>query len=175
MNFKMWNAGSGRSEGVVHVVKNADTVVLAAGMPAVFVFNGTDDGLAVVSAATAGANKLAVGTAGVIVKDIQPGTLGNVQVYGFNRHTKILRATRAASTDNWASNTTAYATNDILIADTNGNWVKGAAAANDGNPKGVIVAVTVGSFASRPATNNGANAASATAFYEGISTFIRMM
>lgn len=176
MNFKFWNAGGGKSEGMVHVVKNADTVTIQAGQPCVFLMNGTDDGLAVVLPGNAGVNaaKIAAFTAGPAVKNIEPGTLQNVQVYGFNRHTKILRATRGASTNDWASNTIAFAVGDILVASSNGAWVQSGVVTN-GVEAGVVVAESLGSFASRVSSNNGPNAASATQYFDAVKTFIRMM
>ena len=176
MNFKFWNAGGGKSEGMVHVVKNAETTsVILAGQPCIFVMNGTDDGLAVVLPATAGAAKSAGFCAGPAVKNIEVGKMQNVQVYGFNRHTKVLRATRAASTDSWASNSTAYAIGDLLVPDTVGNgWIKSGTVTN-GVKAGVVVAATLASFASLASSLNGANASTATAYYEGVKTFIRLM
>ena len=176
MNFKFWNAGGGKSEGMVHVVKNVDTVTIQAGQPCIFIMNGTDDGLAVVASNNAGATaaKIALGTAGPAVRNIEPGTMQNVQVYGFNRHTKILRGTRGASTNDWASNTVSYAIGDILVASSNGAWVQSGVATN-GVQAGVVVAATLGSFASQPSSNNGMNAASATQYFDAVKTFIRLM
>lgn len=175
MNFKFWNAGGGKSEGMVHVVKNADTVTIQAGQPCIFVMNGTDDGLAVVLPSTAGAAKIASFTAGPAIRNIEPGSMQNVQVYGFNRHAKVLRSTRAASTNDWASNSVTYGIGDLLVADSVGNsWVKSGVATN-GIEAGVVVAATLGAFASLPSSNNGMNAPTATAFYDAVKTFIRLM
>lgn len=176
MNFKFWNAGGGKSEGMVHVVKNLDTVTILAGQPCVFLMNGVDDGLAVVLPNNGGVNaaKIAAFTAGPAVRNIEPGTMQNVQVYGFNRHCKVLRATRAASTNDWASNSVSYAIGDILVASSNGAWVQSGVATN-GVQAGVVVAATLGSFASLPSSNNGMNAASATQYFDAVKTFIRLM
>jgi len=176
MNFKMWNAGGGKSELMIHVVKNMDTVTIQAGQPCVFLMNGVDDGLAVVLPSNAGVNpaKIAAFTAGPAIRNIEPGTMQNVQVYGFNRHVKVLRATRAASTNDWASNTIAYAIGDLLVPATNNGWVQSGTVTN-GIEAGVVVAATLASFASLPSSNNGMNAASATAYYDAVKAFIRLM
>lgn len=175
MNFKFWNAGGGKAEGMVHVVKNLDTVEIPAGAPCIFNFNGTDDGLSVVLPSTAGAAKVAAFTAGPAVKTIPVGALQNVQVYGFNRYTRILRSTRAASTNDWAAGTVAFAVGDLLVPDTTGNaWIKsGVATAGVKSP--VVVVSSMPVFSSRASSNNGENAASATAYYEGVKTFVRFM
>jgi len=178
MNFKFWNAGSGKSEGMVHVVKNAESsAVILAGQPAIFNMNGTDDGLAVVLPTSSTAAKIASFTAGVVVKDIPVGTLQNVQVYGLNRHTKIVRATRAASTNDWASNSSnSFAIGDILVVDSvNNAWIKSGTASNNGNNVCAVVAETMGNFTGATSSANGINPGSATIYYQGIKTFLRFM
>ena len=99
--MKFWNAGGGKAEDIIHVVKNAESIKIPTGTPVVYAMNGTDDGLAVILPASSSAAKLAAFMAGVTIHDIEPGKMENIQVYGFNRRTNVVRGTRAASTDSW--------------------------------------------------------------------------
>src|ERR1044072_2012438 len=82
-------------------IRYDEAVALEQGTPVVFVMDGTDDGLAVVLPSTAGAAKSTMLFAG-IVSDRAPNDgakMGQAQIFGFCRRTKILRMTRAATTD----------------------------------------------------------------------------
>lgn len=99
-------SGSTHRETIVGVFKNAEaSTTLALGVPVVLAFNGTDDGLAVVLPATAGAAKTTVFACGVVVSPngIVAGQLGDVQVYGLCLQAKIMVGTRSATDAVWAS------------------------------------------------------------------------
>jgi hypothetical protein len=115
-------AGSTHRENIVGVFKNADTVTLQPGIPCVLVFNGTDDGLAVVLAATAGAAITTGAVAGVVVSPggIAVGALGDVQTYGLCLNAKITAATRSATSAAWVSYA-AGSTGQILEVETVAN------------------------------------------------------
>jgi hypothetical protein len=84
------------------------------------VIDATDDGLAAVTPKTATAAKSPKLAFGVALEAIASGAIGRVQAFGFCRETKIIRATRAATTDAWAS-TAAGAVGDALEVDTANN------------------------------------------------------
>lgn len=105
-------------------IKNADTVVIPNGTPVAFIFNGTDDGLAVVLPATAGAAKATSLLAGIAEMpgsvSIPVGGIGQAVVEGICLSVKITQSTRATSTDSFNS-FPAIAVGDVLVVDTVGN------------------------------------------------------
>lgn len=166
MNHKFWNAGGGKPEGITHAVKNAEAVTIPAGVPVAYAMNGTDDGLAVVLAATSGAN-FANFVAGITTKAIEPGKLGEVQVYGFSKSVKLARATRAATNAAWP--TMAAAANGITLGvDTALNAVS-AGAASMLDPF-IVLAEAV---AAGPTL--ASNAGSGTVYLQAVRTFLRFM
>lgn len=110
-----------KPEQVFLTAKNAESSSsIAAGNNVALVMNATDDGLAIVLPATAAAAKTPALFYGVATGAIAAGATGKVQVFGFCRNAVVLRATRAASTDVWAS-TAAGAVGDPLIVNTANN------------------------------------------------------
>jgi hypothetical protein len=63
-------------------VRNADSTTLLRGAPAVYNMNGTNDGIDVVQAATAGANKSTAYFAGVVQRDIAADEYGMALIHG---------------------------------------------------------------------------------------------
>ena len=175
MNMKFWNAGTGKPEDVIHVVKNAEAVTIPVGTPVVYAFNGTDDGLAVIFPSTAVSGQVSALCAGVVVKDIPSGKLENVQVYGFNRKTALIRGTRANSTSGWAS-AAAVSKGEMLGINSaqNGFVASGAASLSNFQPM-VVLAEQVSSLGALASSDNGANPASATIYYSLVKTFLRFM
>jgi hypothetical protein len=133
----------------------------------VFNMNGTDDGLAVVTAGTAGSAKSNVFTAGITTRDMDPGQLGEVQVYGLNRKTTTVRATRAATTDAWAT-MAAIPFGSTLGLDLANN----VAGVGGQSMAGMMIAVAenVAAGPTLPAT-----AGSGTRYEQGVKTFLRFM
>lgn len=112
---------------VIVQVKNADTVVIPNGTPICFVFNGTDDGLAVVLPNTGGAAKATTLFAGVVEftgtsagTGLPVGSIGDAFFFGMVTNAKVLVATRAATTAVWPSYA-ALALGDALGVDTVNN------------------------------------------------------
>jgi hypothetical protein len=98
-------------------VRNAETTLtILRGAPVFFAYNGTDDGLAAKSAVSLAA---AVQTffAGVALQDIGVGKIREVIAYGHVAYARYIIATRAASTDVWASYS-AGALGDVLSVNT---------------------------------------------------------
>lgn len=176
MNMKFWNAGVGRPEDLVHVVKNIEaSVVIPAGSPCIYAMNGTDDGLGVVLPSSSTAAKASVFLAGVAAKEIPVGKLENVQVYGFNRFTRVYRGSRAASTDPWPT-FAALAIGDILQLDlANNAFVLSGAGAQSGFQPMVVVAEIVAATPTQASNVLGMNPSNSLKYYQGIKTFLRFM
>lgn len=168
MNHKFWNAGGGKPEDVTHVVKNAENVTIRAGVPVVYAFNGTDDGLAVVLPSSSTATNVTQLTAGLVVKDISPGKLGEVQVYGFFRKGLIARATRAATNGNWGS-MASLNLGSALGIDTTLNGLGSAAGVSIAD-MAVVLAENIASLPSLPSS-----AGSGTIYYQPAKVFLRFM
>src|SRR5665213_2616908 len=86
-----------KSAYVANQYKNAETVTIPAGTPAIIYFNGTDDGLAVVLPATAGQTQSERMFAGVAMQDVAPNQVGNFQNFGFCRQINLVVQTRSAT------------------------------------------------------------------------------
>jgi len=99
MRFKV--AGN-KKDVLAVVVKSADTITIPSGAPVFLAANGTNDGLAVVSA-----NNLATALLGnffgFATADIAPSAYGESQVFGFFETARLRVTTRADSTSTWAS------------------------------------------------------------------------
>lgn len=100
MRFKI--TGSKRDSMAV-VIKNKDTIIIKRGAPVFYAVNGTDDGYAVVSA-----NNLAAALQGNFVgfalDEMAVNALApEAQCFGFSDGIRVQTATRAATTDVWAS------------------------------------------------------------------------
>lgn len=125
MRFKI----TGNKKDIVGtVVKNADTITIKAGGPVFLKASGTDDGLGVVSA-----NNLAAANQGMFfglaLTDVAVGAFGEAQAFGFMASAVLRVATRAASTDVWAS-FPAGAVGDNLLPATGTGHAAGSTAAD---------------------------------------------
>lgn len=112
---------------VIVQVKNADTVVIPNGTPVCFVYNGTDDGLAVVLPNTGGAAKATTLFAGVCEftgtsagTGLPVGSIGDAFFFGMVTNAKVLVVTRSATSAAWPSYP-AIAVGDALAIDTVNN------------------------------------------------------
>lgn len=168
MNHKFWNAGSGKPEDITHAVKNVDSVTIPAGIPVVYVMNGTDDGLAVALASTTTAADVTNFLAGVTTKEIPVGKLGEVQVYGFCRAAKVARGTRANTTTPWA--TMASIAKGAILAIGDNGFISGGAGATGLNQPFAVIAQLVAAGPTLPAT-----AGSGTVYYQSVGVFLRCM
>jgi hypothetical protein len=96
---------------------------IGAGQPCCFNFDGTDNGLAVVLPVTGTVAKHTTGLAGIANNAIAAGEKGTVQVYGPHDAVKLIKITRATSTDPYVSKP-AIAIGDILQIQPLGNGVE---------------------------------------------------
>lgn len=137
-------------------VRNAESsATIPAGSPVCFVFNGTNDGVDVVLPATGGAARATSLFAGVTPLAVAAGALADTIVYGFVNNLRLVRATRAASTDAWAS-TPAIGVGDLLIPNTANNaFTFSATAAASAFLAGVIAGQTLASGTTLVSSSGG--------------------
>jgi len=102
MNFNQVNRTS--PEKGVMIVKNGESSsAFTVGGPVNFSMDATDDGLDCELVSTGGAAKGTTLLAGMAMKPTAAGEWGPVQVYGFCSQVKLVRITRAATTDSFAT------------------------------------------------------------------------
>lgn len=93
-----------KSDSVIVSIKSGEaSASIPRGTPVVLSLSGTDDGLAVVLPATAGAQKSGTMMLGVSLQTLAASALGESIVYGIAPYAIITRATRAASSDSWSA------------------------------------------------------------------------
>lgn len=114
------------------VVSNRETTAIPAGTPVCFVFDGTDDGLAVQLPSSSNASKSSVGIAGIASGQgsgaLAASSMGQViQVYGICNALVASVLTRSASSAVWAS-AVGSTIGDVLTIDTVGNVLVGMSA-----------------------------------------------
>jgi len=173
MNHKFWNGGQGKSEGIVHAVKNAELVTIPGGTPVVFAMAGNvDDGLAVVLPSSSTAAKIGAFGAGITVNNIPAGKLGEVQVYGFNRKTLVGRATRANSTSDWPTMASIALAATLGMDSTLNACSPAGVAVVDG---AIYAAEALAAGPTLGSSNPGAGPASGTVFLQAVKTFLRFM
>ena len=162
------------------VIKNNGTAAIPTAAPVFLSINGTDDGIAVLNATDAAAAKQNL-FAGVIVSGSSgPGSslaanggFGEAQVFGFCQSARLVRMTRAASSDSYAS-ATAIAVGDILqvntISGVDAFSRNGAGATNTAFPV-AVAAQTLASYAGAATTSSDTSLAVTTT----IKVFLRAM
>lgn len=85
-------------------IRNAEaSATIPAGAPVVLVMNATNDGLDVVLPSSSSLAKLIGFGYGIASRSLAPGDYGEGVVYGFVNSLLLMRQTRGASTDVWAS------------------------------------------------------------------------
>lgn len=144
---------------------------IPAGGVACFTMSGTDDGGVVECPSSS--PSVAVGTqliAGVALKAVAPGAIGEFAVYGFINELRVIRGTRAASTDSYASSP-AIAVGDNMNLHTVGDGVSRATAAASGDLWPFVALESVASSASADSTTSDTS----TARVDTIKAFIRLM
>ena len=135
-------------------VQNNSASAIAQGAPAIFEMDGTDDGVSVHNASDAAATTATSFLAGIAVKAIPAGARGQVQVRGFIDNLLIIRATRAASTDTFAT-LAAISKGQDLIINTVGNGMSlGAAGAASAELPAMACVGTTASRASSASTSS---------------------
>ncbi len=94
-----------KSAFIANNFKNAETVTISRGAPAIMQLNGTNDGLAVVLPSTAGQGKSRQLFVGVALDDLAPGQVGQFQNFGFCRTISLVVQTRSATSGgaSWSS------------------------------------------------------------------------
>ena len=147
------------------------SVTIPAGSPACFTMSGTTDGGVV--EAPESSPSVAVGTqliAGVALKDVAPGEVGEFCVQGFIQELRVIRGTRGASTDSYASSP-AIAVGDHLNLETVANGVSRATAAASGALWPFVALESVASSASAASTTSDTS----TSRVDTLKGFVRLM
>lgn len=152
-------------------VQNNGAAAIAEGAPAIYEMDGTDDGLSAENASDSNAAGASGGLAGVALESIAVSAYGKVQTRGYVDKVVLVRATRAATTDSYAT-LAAIAKWDQLIVNTVGNGFSrsGAGAASAALPK-VCAIGTLASSASQASTTSDSSLQKTTT----ITAFLRIM
>lgn len=154
-----------------HYTSAETSKTIPAGGVACFILDGTNDGATVECPSSS--PSVAVGTqliAGVALRAVPPYGIGEFAVNGFVNDLRVIRGTRAASTDSYASSP-AIAVGDHLDLNTVGDGVSRATAAASGALHPFIAMETVASSASAASTTSDTS----TARVDTIKAFIRLM
>lgn len=127
MRFKV----TGNKKDILAVVVKSDesALTILQGAPIFLKGDGTDDGLAVISAVNLAAASQGM-FFGLATEAIEPGANGEAQVDGYYDYAQLRIATRAASTDPWASYA-AGAIGDALDSIATGTGVVAASVSAD--------------------------------------------
>lgn len=172
MQFKNL-VGRGDAETVCEVIVNGESSSITVGTPVCYAMDGTDDGSKVVLPATQGATKAHTLVAGIVSEKNLGTTLpkiGLVQRRGYCPVTKLVRATRAATTDSFASQV-AVAVGDVLVVDTVANALsRTTAGAASAYFAGFVAGESLASVASAASTTSETR----TAITSSIKTFLRL-
>jgi hypothetical protein len=151
-------------------VKNDSGAAMSAGKLAIYTFDATDDGLAVIRPQDS-AVKTNVGPAGILVESIADGVVGEAVAYGI-AETIVTINTRAATSDSWTSQA-ALAVGAVLKADTvNDGLARSAAslAASAFAPAFVLAEAVASQAASATATS-----LTLTVQTTSVKVFVRLM
>lgn len=186
MRFKQ--VGNKRDIAAV-VIKNADTLTVLAGSPVFLNGNGTRDGLDVVSANNLSAAKQGM-FFGIAFNQVLAGEFGEACVFGYFDTASLRIATRAATTDPWASYP-AGAVGDLLLPATGTGVVAASVSADQAHSNAGSLALSLGGHvrlgqtyasattqASSLTVISGGTArggASATAAFTTVKAFLRAM
>jgi hypothetical protein len=151
-------------------VKSAEaSATIGAGRPVILDLSATEDGLRVVLPSSSTAAKIAQFSFGIVMKDLLPGQLGEAQQSGIFNTAIIAVATRAASTDAFAS-LAAGSIGQILTINTTHN-VLGVSATTSVLGPGYFLAQTFASTASSSIVSTGTNLVATTT----AKVFIRLL
>lgn len=143
---------------------------IVAGNMCILKLGTTDTGLAVVLPSTAGAAKSNVYQYGIALENAAPGVNFNVMQFGYCRNVTLRRATRAASSDSWAS-AASMETNHYLVPETLGNGVSSGGTTSGAGIVAVMLAESVASMAgSATATSD-----TRTMITQSVKAILRML
>ena len=156
-----------------HYTSSETSITIPAGSPVCFTMSGTNDGGLV--EAPQSATSIAIGAmlvAGVAVKAIPPGETGEFVVNGYVAELRVIRGTRGASTDSYASSP-AIVVGDIAYLETVANGVSRAAAAasNSGGAGQFVLLEAAASSASAASTTSDTS----TSRVDTLKAFVRLM
>lgn len=161
-----------RPNNIVGYYRSAEaTLAIAAGAPVALVMNGTNDGLDIVNASTAGAAKSTSFFIGIAPYAITAGAFGDIIISGIVTNALLTLTTRATSTDSFAS-VASLALGVLLNVDSVGNRLSaGATGGSSAFLPNILLAQTLASSASSAsATSNTGTAVTAT-----VKVFLRTM
>lgn len=163
--------GSPKVEQVYFLANNKETAAIAAGTPVCFAMNGTRDGIDVQLPSSGSDAKNTGFAAGVAVTGLPASGSGLVQCYGFTSSLLLTRATRATSTDSYAS-AAAIALGDWLNIESVGNGASRSGAGSVSIAAPILVAAqSLASNASAASTSSD----SSVKVQSTVKAFIRMM
>jgi hypothetical protein len=170
-----------KPQTIANTGKNEDSVALLVGSPVVLVFNGTDDGTALVSPNTAAAQKATSLFAGVSPAGAPVNGIFSYVSNGLVSNARLTVATRAATTAAWASYAAINA-GDQLNMDTANNafayFAAGSAATNSNSPFAVCaqaVASNASSASNGTSAGTLAYSSTATSVVVNVKCFVRSM
>jgi hypothetical protein len=166
MRFKQ--VGNKEDLGFV-VIRNSDTVKISKGDPVILNLNGTNDGLDIIRANSSAAKTHAL-LFGVATKDVEINEYGEAQVFGFCRSLTLVRATRAASTDSWASQASIGAYNWLTLETVYGGFSSLASSAATYSPFAVL-GESLASYASSASVTSDTR----TAITTSVKGFLRIL
>jgi hypothetical protein len=162
------------------VVRNSSAADIPLGAPVFFTMNGTNDGLDIIGAnAAAGAKQelfagIVAAPSGPNLSVIAASGYGEAQVFGLCQNTRVVTATRTASTDTYNS-FTAIVVGDVMQINT----LSGADAISR-SAAGAATAILPNIIAAQAYTSTASQSSSfdttsRTAIVTSLKTFIRAM
>ena len=151
-------------------VKNDSGSSMPAGTLAVYTFDATDDGLAVIRAQDL-AVKTNVGPAGILVEAVADGAVGEAVAYGI-AETIVNINTRAATSDSWTSQA-ALAVGAVLKADTVNDGLQRSAASLAAS--GFLPAFVLAEVVASQAASATATSLTLTVKTTSVKAFVRLM
>lgn len=162
------------ADKIIVTIKNAEaSASIPRGTPVIMVLNATDDGLAVVLPATAGAALSFNARLGVTTTTLTAGQTGESIAFGYVQYALVTRMTRAASTDSWTSSAAVASGIGLGIDTLNNAFLMGASRAGSlvsAADNAWLVDSLAASVASASATSD-----SRTAITNGARCFVRML
>lgn len=139
--------GNKADTAIANVRSDETTVTIKSGAPVFLQLDAVDDGLAVLSSESLAAADIPL-MYGLATSDISPLVDGQSMVFGVHPAARIVIATRAASTDVWASHS-AGAVGDIMtVVTATGIQALIRAGANTATTDAMIHARLAGTYAS---------------------------
>lgn len=172
MNFPSLQ-GTGSGGRRVHVIVRNDesSASISQGQPCIYNLDDTREGLDAVLPSSSTAAKATNFFAGVALEDIPAGQTGKARIFGVVEVCRIVRQTRAAST-NTLQTQAALAIGDQLIVNTVANAMsRSGAGAASAAPAMVCALETLASVASSATTTSFTD----TAVTANIKAFVRAM